>query len=654
MNTADTKQQSGTHTDVDLDFLRRAVEEAEPNALRLALYQATGDEELLEFELITEVLHKGHLTRRTKLNIAEKDRPALREKAIRFLAEQAEGFEETVPSDSELRSLIELAVGKEISDESFPELKAAASFDDFPLFFAAWKDGKRPELPPDFKVVVIGSGHSGLTMAVQLGQLEIPYVVYERQPELSGVWSVNRYPDIRVDTMSTMYQLGFVKRYPWTEYFAQGPEVRQYMTDTARHFGVYDHIRFGHDVRSMTFDEQTSQWELEIAHGDEIIHTSAAIVVAATGLFLTPKKLDVEGIDDFEGDVAHTTRWPEGYSLEGKSVAVIGNGSTGVQLLSRIAKEAAQVSVYVRTPQWVTPQIYYGDPIVPEFQWLLKNMPYYWNWDRFVWTTHTDNTAAALFVPDPEWKAKGGYFSETNDELRTRLTQYIKDQTGHREELYERLIPPYPPWARRMIVDNNWYKTLTEDHVELVTDPIDHVASDSIVTTDGRRRQVDLIVTASGFDVTKFLFPIEVRGRNGVTLEEKWEADGAGPRAYWSMTVPGFPNLFIMYGPNSQGGAGGGISGMIQLWATYAAGLCVQLIEKGNGCKQLDVKEDVFEEHNRILDGRTSQMIWLDPDSKDKNYYVSNDRVVAMNAWAPTEHWDAMVNPNLDRDYHVT
>jgi len=635
---------------VDAEFLGRAVDQAEYNALRVALYQATGDKDLLEMEMVTESLDKGHLTRYTKLTIAEKDRPALKQKAIQFLLKQAGDYKEVRPPDDELRSLISLALGRKIDDANFPEYKAAASFDDFPFFHAGWSGGTKPSIPEDFTVAIIGSGHSGIAMGVQLGLLGIPYTIYERQPDPGGVWSVNRYPDVRVDTMSSMYQLGFMKRYPWTEFFARGAEVRQYMADTARRFGVYEHIRFAHEVKAMQFDEATSRWELEVSSGDEVVHASARIVVAATGLFLTPRKLGVDGVDHFAGDVLATTGWPEIYSLSGKSVAVVGNGSTGVQLLSRIAAEATQVYVYVRTPQWITPQEHYGAPIHPELQWLLQNMPYYWNWDRFVWTIPSDDFVD-LFSFDPAWKTAGGHFSKSNDALRARLTDYIKEQTGYREDLYGRLIPRYPPWARRMIVDNNWYKTLTEKHVELVTEPIDRVEGSEIVTADGHRRGVDVIISATGFDITKYLYPIRVRGRQGITLEEKWDKDGVGPRAYWAMTVPKFPNLFIMYGPNSQGGAGGSITSYSQLWATYAAGLCVELIE--NGYKELEVKEDVFEKHNAVLDGRTSRMIWMDRESRNRNYFVSHGRVQAMNAWAPAEHWEAMTNPNLHRDYSV-
>jgi 4-hydroxyacetophenone monooxygenase len=650
--TVRAKRTLAVDTPVDIDFIRRAVDAAEPNALRTALYQATGDRELLALEQSVELMEKGHISRHSKLTIAQKDLPVLKDKAVRYLFEHQGAFEESVTSDAQLKELIELALGREITDEQYPELKSEASFDDYPLFLARWANDARPELPQDFRVAIIGTGHSGVAMAVHLETLGIPFDVYERRPEMGGVWSINRYPDIRVDTMSSTYQLGFVKRYPWTEYFAQGPEVRKYITDTARDFGVYDRIKFSHDVRSITYDEAASRWDLEIAHDDEVIRTAATFVIAATGLFSNAKNPDVRGIDDFRGTVLHSTAWPDDLSLQGKSVAVIGNGSTGVQLLSRVAGEAQQVYAYVRTPQWVTPQIYYGEPITTEFRWLLDHMPYYWNWDRFAWLAPSGESIGALFVPDPEWQANGGVFSKMSDELRERLTNYIKTQTDHREDLYSRLIPACPPWARRMIVDNNWYRTLTEDHVELVTDAIDYVDQDAIVTTDGKRREVDVIIAASGFDVTKYMFPIEVRGRGGVTLEDRWERDGVGPRAFWSITVPGFPNLFMMYGPNSQGGAGGTLSSVLQLWTTHIAALITRAVERGG--KEIEVKEDVFEHHNRMLDARTSRMIWMDPDSKERNYYVSHGRVQSMNAWAPSEHWKAMTDPDVDADFMVT
>jgi len=635
--------------EVDEAFVRRAVDLAESNALRTALYHATGDPEVRDYEQVEVVLRNGALK---KLVISDDDLPKLEEKAVQFLLDNAGSFQEAEPDDAKLKELMQMSLGRELEyGDLFENFKDTVGFGEYPLFRARWTDDRRPELPGDFSVAIIGSGFSGLSTAVQLGLLGIPYTVYERRSEVGGTWSINRYLDVRVDTMSTSYQLSFVKKYPWKEFFARGAEVREYIDHVTLQYGVADHLKLGHDVTKLTWNEETSTWDIVVRHGDQEYQTSASVVVAATGLFNKAKKLDIPGIDDFRGELPHTARWPEDLSLEGKRVAVIGNGSTGVQLLSRVAEEAAHVDVFVRSPQWISPREYYGESVPVELRWLLQNMPYYWNWDRFAWSTGS-GSLQDLFVPDPEWKAQGGYFSKGNDFLRAGLTAYILDQLEGDEELAAKITPEWPPWARRMIVDNNWYKTLLRDNVDLVMEPIDHIEADAIVRKDGTRHEADVIVSASGFEVTDYLFPIEVRGRGGLGLKEKWERDGVGPRAFQSMTVPGFPNLFILYGPNSQGaGAGGSLIGAMQIWATYVSGCVVELLESGR--KSFEVKEDVFEEHYKLLDDRNSKMIWMDPDSKDRNYYVSHGRVQVMAAWAPQESWDHYTRPRLTENYLV-
>ena len=639
--------------DVDEAFIRRAVDQAESNVLRMALYHATGDQSLLEYELVLEPVRR--INRQANLAVAPQHLDELKEKVVRFLLEtDLESFVEEVPSDSELRRLIEISLGREVTDEEYPNLRAISSFDDYPLFRGAWKGEEKPELPKGFKAVIIGTGYSGLTTAVHLGLLGIPYTVYERRPEIGGTWSVNRYPDVRVDTMSTTYQLGFVKKHQWTEWFARASEVRQYIEDVAKDYGMYERTKVNHEVTSLTWNEETKLWEIEGTADGKPFRDTANVVAAATGLFLNPKQLDIPGVERFQGRIVHTARWPEDEPVDftGKNVVVIGNGSTGVQLLKAVAKDAAQVHAVVRTPQWVAPQDNYGKPLSDELNWLLKNMPYFWNWDRFIWSHPLANETRNLFVADPDWKAKGGHFSEANDALRQHLTDYIIEQCGDRQDLIEKLTPAYPPWARRLITDNDWYKTLREPHVELVMGGVESIDETGFTGTDGVRRDVDIIVSASGFSVTEYLLPIKVTGRNGKDLHEWWRSVPGGPQAFWSMTVPDFPNLFVLYGPNSQGGAGGSLLGTIQLWATYVANIIARMIE--GGYTSFDVKKDVMAEHIKTLDGRTSQMIWMDPDSVDRNYYVHQGRVQAMNAWGLLEHWEAMTNPQLEQDYELT
>lgn len=627
---------------VDVDFINRAVDAADLLALRTALYQATGDEALRGYSTRYEAVRKGA---QMALVIDESHHADLKARAVRFLTEKARDFTPSTPDDDELRALIEFTTATPISDGEFELRKATPAFDDFPRD-AKWT-GDKPPLPEDFKVVVIGAGFSGIAMGVQLNRLGIPYVIYERRHEVGGTWSINTYPDARVDTLSSTYEYGFVKNHPWTEYFARQSEVRAYLEKVATDHDVLPHIKFDSDVTSADFDERSSRWRVRGTHAGEPFEIAANVVVSASGLFATPKPLDIEGVERFEGEIVHTTQWSHDHSAVGKSVAVIGNGSTGVQLLSRVADGAKQVHVFQRTPQWISPRERYGDAVEPEVRWLLDSMPYYWNWRRFTSLMPGFDTHA-LLVPDPEWQAKGGYFNERNDAIRAGLTGYIKAEVGGRQDLIDRLVPDYVPIARRPIVDNKWYKTLTKDHVELVTDPIFRIEKDAIVTEDGERREVDLILAAVGFSVTKYLWPTQYRGRDGVRLEDLWEESGEGPMAYLGITVPRFPNLFMLYGPNSQPTSGGlGLPSWMETWVAYVAQSIVMLIEGGHDA--IEVKQSAFDEYNDGLRDRAKGMIWSDPGSVKRNYYVNEaGRLQTGVPWTAQEYHDYLKSPRSE------
>lgn len=607
---------------MDLDFIRKAVEEADLNALRLALLQVTGDPEYaaIPVERIDVRVGAG-----TTYMVAESHRERLIDKAVEFLSGKPHEHELTVPSDAQLRAYMELVAGGEpISDEDFAIRRPVPAFDDYPRA-ANWR-GVRPALPEAFKVAIVGAGFSGLGMAVQLERLGIPYVIYERRSEIGGTWSINTYPDARVDTPSAMYEFSFEKRYPWTEHFARQPEVRRYLEHIAKKFGIFDKIRFNHDVKGGTFDEIASRWRLDIMNDQGArAPTTANFVVSASGLFSTPRELAVEGVESFRGEIVHSTQWDERHSAAGKSVAVVGNGSTGVQLLDRISDEAASTHVFQRTPQWISPRERYGEPMSPGDSWLRKNMPYYWNWTRYTGTLPVLNLYQFL-VPDEEWRAKGGIVNRPNDALREAMTQYIVQQVDGRQDLIEKLVPGYAPFSRRLIVDNNWYRSLLKDNVELVTTPISRLTPTSIVTQDGEERPVDMIVTAIGFSVEKYVWPSDYVGRGGTALQDRWRTDGA--RAYLGMMVDGFPNFFVLYGPNAQSVSGGGgtIPTQIEMWTKYVAQLIVDTLESGHAA--VEVTSDAFESYYERLDEAASKLIWLtDTGSMERNYYVRNGRL---------------------------
>lgn len=602
------------------EFIRRAVELADLDAVRVTLYQHTEDPEV------------ASLPRAAQLDDAQRAR--LVDLAVDWLADNARTGMPPEPPAAKLRELMNLATTEQMGDLEFEARRELPAFKPFPLM-VDWTD-ERPDLPDDYQVAIIGSGFSGLAMGVQLELLGIPYVIIERRPEPGGTWSVNRYPDIRVDTISITYEFAFEKEYRWSEYFGRGNEVRSYLEHVARKYGPYDHTRFGCEVTRAVFDADTDRWTVEFDGPDGPETLNANVVVNGVGTFANPNHPDLDGSDEFEGQILHPARWPDDLDLSGKRVAIMGNGSTGVQLLSPIAAEAEQVSVFQRTPQWISPREKYGDPVEPEIAWLLDHFPGYWNWWRYM-------AIAALFgthgyiQPDEEWVAAGGKVNEMNDQLRDFLTNYIQTETDGRSDLVDRLIPEYAPFSRRPVVDNGWYRALTRDNVELVTEPIRGLTPTGIVSEDGTERDIDVLVTATGFEVMRYLWPADYVGADGTSIHDAWSEDG--PRAYLGMMVPNYPNMFMLYGPNSQPLSGGtGLPVWYVVWAAYSAQCIVAMIEGGHS--RVEVTTEAYERYNRDLDAEAAGLLLMRPEgAPEKNYYINEHGRMQVNApWYGPEY----------------
>ena len=397
-----SESESGTTMGAKVDeaFIRRAVEMADLAAVRVALFQATGDPEVESLGPVA--------------GLSADDREKLISKAVHYLqarcrgrhpAEAVRGRAAAFDGDGDRRPMTE---------QEFLARRDLPAFDERP-WNAEWPDGVKAKMPEGFHVAVIGAGFSGLAAGAQFEHLGIPYTIYERRHEVGGVWSINKYPDARVDTASSTYEYNFEKNYPWTEYFARQTEVQGYLEYVAKKHGMWEHLSFNSDLKEARWDAERSVWHLTFARPDgSTFEADANAVVSAVGVFANPKFVDFAGSEQFGGKIVHPTQWSPDYDVAGKSVAVIGNGSTGVQLVAPIAQEAKQVYVFQRTAQWISPRPKYGQPIEPEIRWLLDTMPGYWNWQRYTAT-------AALFeshdlmVPDPEWQANGGFVNKKND-----------------------------------------------------------------------------------------------------------------------------------------------------------------------------------------------------------------------------------------------
>lgn len=622
--------------------IRTALESANLNVLRLALYQATGDPDLAAMEVVRIPLRGGAFF---GYLVADQHHEAIKEKALRFLLQRPDVHDVRVPADDELRAMMALLTGEELSDSEFRFGREELALEPFPR--RAYWSGERPAVADDVRVVIVGAGASGIAAAIQFELLGIPYAIYERQSEIGGTWNLNRYPDARVDTSSFLYQFKFEKNYPWTEYFASQVEVKRYLEHVARKYGVHDKIRFDVEVTKAHFDEAESRWRLELVRDGAVEQLTADVVVSAAGLFSTPKFPDIPGVDEYEGQLFHTTAWGIDYDATGRRIAVIGNGSTGVQLVPKLAQTADQLYAFQRTPQWISPMENYREQITPDIRWLFDHVPYYWNW--FCYSSQvTSSGMQGAQVYDREWQKAGGRISERNDGMRAILTEYIRGKVGHDPDLLAKCLPDYAPLARRLVVDNGWYDALLQDNVELVTEPISRLTAKGIATTDGEVREVDTIVFAAGFEVTKYMWPTEYVGRGGVRMEDLWEKDG--PRAHLGLVVPGFPNLFIFYGPNSQPRAGAFLS-WIEIWARYTAQAVADLLESGH--RTLEVKEEVFEEYNARLDAAHSELIWATEGPVGKNYYVNAHGRQNVNVpFANHEYFEMVAAPDLDQ-FHV-
>ncbi|EON98421.1 putative fad dependent oxidoreductase protein [Phaeoacremonium minimum UCRPA7] len=621
------------------EFLRSAIDKSNLNALRLALLQVTGDPELAKMRTRRHAVRGGAMYTHV---LAEEDAPALKEKAFAYLSKRKPGDPiPPPPTREETRKLVDVFGDQLIDDREFEYDFEELAFTEFPRS-AEWTDKKPTEDKiAKFKVIVIGGGISGIAAAVQLKRLGINFQVLERQHDIGGTWLLNTYPDARVDVSSFLFQFKFVKNYHWSEYFATAGETQKYLAYVAEKYKVKDHFFFNREVVSCVWHEDESEWELTIKHanGDsETVRCNA--VISGTGLFATPNLPDIKGIKDFEGSIFHTAKWDHKVDYLNKDVALLGTGSTGTQLASAVAEKAKSLTVYQRTPNWIMNMEGYRAKIDNAVRYVFDNMPYYWNW--FCYSAHaTTQQLQYLQNYDKEWQAKGGIINERNDLVRKALVNYITQKSEGIPGLKEKITPHYAPLVRRLVVDNGFYDTLRRDNVELVTENIDTFTKTGIKTKDGVERPFDVVVLGTGFKTSQYFWPCKYVGRNGATMEELWKKDG--PRSYLGMTMPGFPNFFILYGPNHQPRSGAFYS-WGEIWMRYISQMIIHLIE--NDKKSIDCRKDVFDDYNAKLDEACKELIW---ESEGSSYYVNELGRQSVNApWHTADYHRMVIEPNFE------
>jgi cation diffusion facilitator CzcD-associated flavoprotein CzcO len=421
--------------------------------------------------------------------------------------------------------------------------------------------------------------------------------VFEKGERVGGVWNHNTYPGAACDVASHLYEFSFAPN-SWSRRYSPGAEIRAYIEGVARRFGVLDRIRTGTEVKSAGWDEQCGRWVLETSAGPY----EAELLLTACGQLSVPKVPPIPGLEDFSGPAFHTADWRHDVDLAGKRVAVIGTGCSAIQVVPAIQPEVARLDVYQRSPGWTLPK---GDfEYSPLARALFRRVPALHRLDRASIQATQEIGAAALTSRPwllPWLRALG----------RLQIRRTIADP-----ELRRKVTPSDEFGCKRLMLTDDWYPALTEPNVELVTERVAQVTASGIRDAAGVERSTDAIVLATGFASHDFVAPMEIAGRGGRTLTEEW--DGL-PSAYLGLSVPSFPNMFLLYGPNTNGGTGSVVN-------TIECGLghvivALEAMERG-GAERIEVRHEAAEDFDRELRTALAETVW---HTGCTNWYVDEN-----------------------------
>jgi 4-hydroxyacetophenone monooxygenase len=618
---------SGT---LDDDRLREALQSANVPVLLATLVQLTGDRRWMRAPYLP-VRNRG-LGENTGGGLEPELQREVRAAAFEAIRRWRDTGEVALPDPPPelLVELLSVMMGEEVGPEYGPMLA-----DELRTLEAPATTEPIESVPDGFNVLIVGAGMSGIAAAIRLRDAGIPFSIVEKASAVGGTWWHNRYPGCGVDTPSALYSYTFFQR-GWTKYFALRDELYEYLQQVVSDHQLADQIRFETEVTAARWIESDQLWELSLrdaAGQTELVR--ASLVITAVGAFSRPKFPPIPGLETFAGPLVHTARWPDGLDLAGRRVAVIGNGASSMQLVPAIVDEAASVTVFQRSPQWVAPFEMFHVDVPEQLRDLSQSVPVYRAWYRLRAGWVFNDRIHQTLQKDPEWPHPERSINRVNDAHRRFFERYIESEIGDRPELRAAVTPSYPPYGKRILVDNGWYASLIRDNVELITEPIASVTEDRIVLASGDTREVDVIVAATGFEVSRFLAPMDIRGRDGLAIRDVWEDDNA--RAFLGTAVPGFPNFFMLVGPNVSGGHGGSLIASTEAQLDYLTDLLRRLFAAGHAVAE--VRSEPYERHNRRVDEAHEAMIWTHP-GMTTYYRNSRGRVVYTTPFRVVDFWE--------------
>jgi len=610
---------------VDRDLLRRGVDEANIPALLMCLVQLTGDEKWLAKPYAPN-RGKG-LDDNDSGGLSDEIQREIRDAAFAAISAWVDGQPLSVarPANADLARMLSVAMTEEVPTEYGDVVASSLGFDPAPSPVSS----SRP-----LQAIIIGGGISGMAAAMQLQQRGIAYRIFEKNEDFGGTWWENRYPGCGVDTPNLTYTFA-CRPNDWSKYFPLQEEIEGYLLDTAKSFNLYENVSFSTMVKKAEWQAGANRWRVVVRGPDGVEQEHFAdIVLSAVGILNMPLIPQIKGLENFTGRVVHTCQWPDDLDLKGKRVAVVGNGASAMQVVPAIADEVAEMTIFARSKQWAAPFPQFRKPVPDGVRYLMKVFPLYRGWveQRLSWTFN-DRVHGTLFR-DPNWPAPERAVNAINDGHREFFTRYVRQQLEGREDLVSLVLPDYPPFAKRMLLDNGWYRTLLKPHVELIPERLAEVKGGTLVASGGKEVEVDVLILATGYQASNVLGSYDVIGREGRVLRDYWDGDNAA--AYLGTLVPGFPNFFILLGPNVGSGHGGSMIRNIENQAHYAMSLIETMVEKG--ASAVEVREDVYQDYVGRLDAAHEKLVWTHPGTENW-YRNSRGRVVAITPWRNDAFW---------------
>jgi 4-hydroxyacetophenone monooxygenase len=615
------------------EAIAAALEDLSTPALIAAVVQTTGDPSLLR----GPIRPRQFVINEYQGKLSEEEKATLRAQALVAICVWRDaGCPSAAPLSPEvIREALDWIACEHVPDDY------AAMFQDEMDWAGA--EPRRLRLTPAAKeaagglsAIIIGCGEAGLLSAIRLKEAGIAFEIIEKNDDVGGTWWENSYPGCRVDVASHYYSYSFAHDHDFPEYYSRQPELHRYFRSIADEHGITEHVRWHSEVERAVFDEATSRWEVSIRNADGRVETaSAPILISGVGSLNRPKLPDIPGLDDFTGPAFHSARWDPDVDLTGKRVALLGAGASGFQIGPAIVDEVASLTVFQRTPQWMAPNLRYHQPVAPGERWAISQLPGYASWLRFILMWQSSDKNLEYVRGDPSWPDFPRTANELSATRREQFVGWIEQLVGDDPELLAKVTPSYPPGAKRLLLDDGtWLRCLADEKVELITDEIVAIDESAIITNEGRF-EVDVIILATGFRANEVLFPMEVVGRGGQRLSEAWDG---GPAAYQGVSVPDFPNLFILNGPATGLAHGGSVIFMTECQVRYVTESLRVLLEGGH--TTIEPSREAYARYRDEVQAEVATLMWGHPAVGHSWYQAADGGVYVLSPWRLVDYWE--------------